>query len=182
MEKKSLSILIPSRNEMFLRQTVEDILKNIEGDTEILIGLDGQKAYEPIPDDMRVKIVYVAKSIGQRAMTNKLCKLSNAKYVMKVDAHCAFDKGFDVKMMDEMHDDWTMVPIMRNLHVFDWVCQSCGNRMYQAPTPTMCYDEAKEIVDGEKKTVKKKRPGCDNTTNFKRDIVWNPKPSPASKS
>jgi glycosyltransferase involved in cell wall biosynthesis len=36
-----LSILIPARNEEWLSQTVDDLLKNIEADTEILVGLDG---------------------------------------------------------------------------------------------------------------------------------------------
>ena len=31
-----LSILIPARNEMFLRRTIEDILEHMEGDTEII--------------------------------------------------------------------------------------------------------------------------------------------------
>ena len=52
---------------------------------------------------------------------------------MKVDAHCSFDKGFDRKMIEgfkEVGDNVTMVPIMRNLWAFDWVCE-CGKRKYQ---------------------------------------------------
>lgn len=128
-----LSILIPARNEMFLKNTVEDILSHIEGDTEVLVGLDGQWANPSLIDNPRVIIIYRPQSIGQRAMTNELCRLSKAKYVMKVDAHCAFDQGFDVKMMKEMHDDWTMIPTLYNLHVFDWVCK-CGHRRYQGPS------------------------------------------------
>lgn len=128
-----LSILIPARNEQFLARTMQDILENIEGDTEIIVVLDGALADPPIPQHERVTVIYHAESIGQRAATNEACKLSKAKYVMKVDAHCAFDKGFDVKMMADMQDDWTMVPVMRNLHVFDWVCEQ-GHRRYQGPS------------------------------------------------
>lgn len=78
---------------------------------------------------------------------------------MKCDAHCAFDEGFDVKMMDEMHDDWTMVPIMRNLHVFDWVC-SDGHRRYQGHSGP-CEECGKET---------------------KMDIVWIAKTNPQSTS
>lgn len=153
-----LSILIPARNEMFLARTVEDILSNIEGKTEIIVVLDGAWADPGIADDERVRIIYFPESLGQRAATNKAAELSRAKYVMKVDAHCAFDKGFDVKMMKEMKDNWTMVPIMRNLHVFDWVCED-GHRRYQGPSG-----------DCEQ---------CGKPTQ--RDIVWNPKKSPQSK-
>jgi glycosyltransferase involved in cell wall biosynthesis len=41
MSAKNLSILIPARNEMFLKNTFEDALKNSESDTEIIVALDG---------------------------------------------------------------------------------------------------------------------------------------------
>ncbi len=44
-----LSIIIPSRSEMFLAKTIEDILANIESDTEIIVVLDGNLAEPPIP-------------------------------------------------------------------------------------------------------------------------------------
>lgn len=159
--KYELSILIPARNEMFLARTVQDLLENIEANTEILVGLDGAWADPPIPLNDRVTVLYYPESVGQRAMTNHLAKLSNAKYVMKVDAHCAFDKGFDRKMLNVIQEDWTLVPEMRNLHVFDWVCDKCGDRRYQGRTPTSC-------------------PKCDNTSSFHRDIVWKAKSSPKS--
>lgn len=150
-----LSILIPARNEMFLGKTVDDILQNIEGDTEIIVALDGAWPDPGIKDDKRVSVIYYPKSIGQRAITNQAARMSSAKYVMKCDAHCAFDKGFDVKMMKEMHDDWTMVPLMRNLHAFDWVCPN-GHRRYQGPSGpcTECKQETtRDVV-----WIAKKRP------------------------
>jgi len=154
-----LSILIPSRNEMFLAKTIEDILQNIEGDTEIIAVLDGYWADPPIPQHERVTLIHNPESIGQRAATNQAAKLSKAKYIMKCDAHCAFDKGFDVKMMAEMQDDWTMAPLMKNLHAFDWVCPD-GHRRYQGPSGP-CLECAKETV---------------------RDVVWIAKDSPKSIS
>ena len=161
MAKYDLSILIPSRNEMFLSRTILDILEHREGKTEIIAGLDGAWAEPGIADHPDVTLVYYPKSLGQRAMTNQLCKLSRAKYVAKVDAHTAYDQGFDVKLMKAMegHDDWTVVPIMRNLHAFDWVCPD-GHRRYQGPSG-VCKDCGKET---------------------ERDVVWIPKQSPQSKS
>lgn len=133
-----LSILIPARNEMFLVNTINDILQHMRGDTEILVGLDGEWSEDSIEDNPRVKIVYVPQSIGQRAMTNLLCRISKAKYVMKLDAHCSLDEGFDVKMVEAFRelpdgDSVTMVPAMSNLHAFDWVCPD-GHRRYQGPS------------------------------------------------
>jgi glycosyltransferase involved in cell wall biosynthesis len=154
-----LSILIPARNEMFLARTIQDILEHKEGDTEVIAILDGQWTDPPIPQHPDVTIVYFPESIGQRAATNVAARLSNAKYLMKIDAHCAFDQGFDVKMMADMQDDWTMVPIMKNLHVFDWVCPN-GHRRYQGPSG-VCHE-------------------CGEPTE--RDIVWISKNSPKSTS
>lgn len=164
MSAKQLSILIPARNEMWLKNTVEDILKNSEADTEVLVGLDGQWANPSLIQHPKVTVVYFPESIGQRAMTNRLAKISRAKYVMKVDAHCSFDKGFDRKLIENMNDNWVVVPIMRNLHVFDWVCKKCKARKYQGPTPIECWNKE-----------------CDSK-EFERDVVWIGKESPQSTS
>lgn len=158
-----LSILIPARNEMFLARTIEDILEHKEGNTQIIVGLDGQWANPVIKDHKDVVIVHYSESIGQRAITNQCALLSRAKYIMKCDAHCSFDQGFDVKLMDGMQDDWTVVPTMRNLWAFDWKCMKCGKKWYQGPTPTSC-------------------PNCDNTTDFKRKMIWKGKENPQSNS
>lgn len=128
-----LSILIPARNEVFLARTIQDILENIEGDTEVIAVLDGEWGEVGVPMHPRVTVLFYPVSIGQRAATNQAARLARGKYVMKVDAHCAFDKGFDVKMMQDMQDDITLVPTMRNLHAFDWVCEN-GHRRYQGPS------------------------------------------------
>ena len=131
---RDLTIVIPARNEEFVKNTVEDILKNKRGNTDIIVGLDGQWANPPIQDHPDLTIVYYPESIGQRAITNQCVKLSNAKYIMKLDAHCALDEGFDVKMIEafkETGDNVVMAPLMRNLWVFDWKCYTCGFRIYQ---------------------------------------------------
>ena len=169
---KDLSILIPARNEMFLAKTVENILSNIEADTEVIVVMDGVWNDPPIPQDDRVNVVFVPESIGQRAATNLACRLSKAKYVMKCDAHCAFDKGFDRKMLEAFKlvgDNVTMVPIMRNLWAFDWKCMNCGKKWYQGPTPTKCQET----------NFKNTGKPCDST-KFEKKIVWIGKSNPQS--
>lgn len=168
----TLSILIPARNELFISRTVQNILDHKEGSTEIIVGLDGLWAEPGIPDHPDVRIVYVSESIGQRGMTNKLCQLSRSKYVIKCDAHCAFDQGFDVKLLAAIqgHDDWTVVPTMKNLHAFDWKCPQCGSRWYQGPTPTRCMKNIGSPGRGVTENS-----ACGNTKGFTRDIVWQPR-------
>lgn len=162
-----LSVLIPARNEMFLKNTVEDILKNSEADTEVVVVLDGSWADPQLRQHERVNIIYVNKAIGQRAATNLACRLAKGKYVMKMDAHCSFDKGFDKKMVNmfaEVGDNVTMLPIMRNLWAFDWKCYDCGWKCYQA-----------NGKDG-------MRCGDCNSSNMRRKMVWKGKSNPQSTS
>jgi len=140
--KYDLSIIIPSRNEMFLSKTIEEILDKSRGKIQVIAVLDGAWAEPPVKDDPRVILIHNSESIGQRAAMNQAAKLSTAKYIAKCDAHCGFDEGFDVKLIEDMHDDWTMVPVMRNLHAFDWVCPD-GHTRYQGPSG-VCKDCGKE--------------------------------------
>ncbi len=133
-----LSVVIASRNEEFLARTVEDILNKKRGNTEVIVILDGKWASPPIVDHPNVTLVYHAVSIGQRQAVNEGVKLSKAKYIMKLDAHCILDEGFDVKLMADCRYDWTVIPRMYNLHAFDWVCTNCKERKYQGPTPKKC--------------------------------------------
>lgn len=137
---RDLSIVIPARHEKYLKNTIDDILAHIEADTEIIVVLDGEIPIEPIHNHPRVNVIFNPESIGQRASTNQGVRLSTAKFIMKVDAHCSFDQGFDRKLMEDCEPDWTVIPRMYNLHAFDWKCTTCGKRTYQGPVLTQCGD------------------------------------------
>jgi glycosyltransferase involved in cell wall biosynthesis len=161
-----LSICIPARNEIFLARTIQDIIEKHEAEIEIIAVLDGQWAEPAIPQHPMVNIIYVPEAIGQRAGQNLAAKLAKGKYVMKVDAHCAFDQGFDRKMIEFMKrhgDDTTAVPIMRNLHAFDWKCYHCGKKWYQDAEPECCDQ-------------------CHKGDKIRKKMLWYGKPNPSSWS
>jgi hypothetical protein len=144
--KYDISILIPARNEEFLVNTVQDILDHREANTEIIVGLDGQWANPPLFQHYDVTVVYVPEAIGQRSITKLLGRLSRSKYIIKVDAHCRFNQGFDRKMIEAFEksgDNVVMVPIMKNLHVYDWKCYKCGKKVYQDVVPVCPVDGSK---------------------------------------
>jgi hypothetical protein len=162
---RELSILIPARCEMLLAKTIEDILLNTEADTEVIAVLDGEWTKPSIAQHERVNVVYVPTAVGQRAATNLAADLAQGKYVMKLDAHCAFDKGFDRKMLEafkQSGDNVVMLPIMRNLHAYDWKCYGCGKKWYQANKPKIC-----DACGGDRIKIK---------------MVWRGKESPQSTS
>ena len=136
---KTLSVVIPGRNEQFMRHTVDDVLAHSGERTEVIAVLDGYWCDPPLQDHPRLQVIHFTEPIGQRAATNAGAKLSNAKYIMKLDAHCATDEGFDEKLLAKMQPDWTMIPSMHRLHVFDWACE-CGEREYQGGKPEKCKE------------------------------------------
>jgi hypothetical protein len=154
-----LTIIIPAKNEEFLSRTIQDLCENLEDNTEIIAVLDGYLPNPTIKSDPRITVIYNPESVGQRAASNQAAKLAKGKYLMKVDAHCCFDKGFDRKMLEAFKvtgDNVTMIPVMKNLHAFDWVCAN-GHRRYQGK-PGNC-------------------PECGLPQT--KDVVWQAKPSPA---
>jgi len=117
----SVSIIIPAKNEKYLEATVRNILENAEGEIEIIVELDG---WVPDPKinmhDERVLWVHHEVGIGQRACINHAAGMAKGDFIMKLDAHCAVDKGFDVKLVEDCEYEWTVVPRMYNLDVETW--------------------------------------------------------------
>jgi len=177
------SVLIPARNERWLARTIEDLLAHSSDATEIIAVADGAWPDPPIKDHPRVTLLHYSESIGQRAATNRAAQIAQGRYLVKTDAHCAFDDQWDQKMLaafKETGDNVIMAPAMRNLHVFDWVCQ-LGHRRYQGPS-----GPCKEVVDGkecgcptemEVRWIAKVNPTStayclDNTLHFQYDGRW----------
>jgi glycosyltransferase involved in cell wall biosynthesis len=96
-----ISIIIASRKDPHLQQTVDDIKKNARGDYEIIVVND---------DDGK---------LGLRAAVNKGVAQSKGEYIMKTDSHCMFDEGFDVKLLP-IEDNWVVSPIRYRLDVDTW--------------------------------------------------------------
>ena len=115
-----VSIIIPSRNEKYLQQTINSVLGAIEADTEIIVVLDGYWPYESILDDPRVNIIHFSDARGQRHGINAAARIAKGKYLMKLDAHCAVGKGFDRILLEYAKPGWTQVPRMYNLDVDTW--------------------------------------------------------------
>jgi len=135
---RDLSVIIPARNEIFLTNTIDNVLANARANTEVIAILDGYWPNPPLKDNPKVVVIHTTEVIGQRAATNLGARLSQAKYVMKLDAHCAVGAAFDRILIEDCQPDWTMIPMLYNLHAFDWECTFCGNRTYQGTKPEQC--------------------------------------------
>ena len=155
-----LSVLIAARNEEWLSRTIDDVLKNARAETEVIAVLDGEWADPPIPDHPRVRLTHSATVVGQRGAINLAARMSQATYLMKLDAHCSVDEGFDVKLIEADREigrpDLMQIPAMKNWHVFTWKCQACKVETYQGPKPQTCAQ-------------------CKAAGPFERMIIWQPR-------
>jgi len=70
------SIIIPSRNEKYLSQTIQSLLKNANETIEIIAVLDGYWCDpEEIVDDKRVVYLHYSESRGMREAITRECPI-----------------------------------------------------------------------------------------------------------
>jgi cephalosporin hydroxylase/glycosyltransferase involved in cell wall biosynthesis len=118
---EGVTIIIPARNEVYLQRTIEDIIKNARGEYEVIAICDGYWPDPPIKDHPNVNIIHHTEPRGQRQSINEAARVAKGKYIMKLDAHCALDEGFDVKLAADCEYDWTVIPRMYNLDHETWL-------------------------------------------------------------
>ena len=115
-----LSVIIPSRNERFLPETVADLLRNARGDIEIVVCLDGYWCNPPLKDDKRLHVIHFGKPRGMRAAVNAGANVARGEWLMKTDAHCAFGEGFDEILKADCPDNSIVVPRRFSLDAVGW--------------------------------------------------------------
>lgn len=114
-----LSVIIPSRNEPFLQKTIEDLLLKAKGDIEIIVILDGY--WTELKNDDRVVIIHRGTSRGMRNGINSAVAIARGDYIMKIDAHCMVDEGFDLKLIEASQPNWIQIPRRKRLDAENWV-------------------------------------------------------------
>lgn len=152
-----------------MARTITDVLSHSGPETEVIAVVDGEHIGDIPQPDPRLKLIMLTESIGQRAATNLAARESKAKYIMKLDAHCSVEPGFDAKCIAALagHPDWTLIPSQFNLWVFSWRCTTCGKNTYMGPRPRVC----EPVNDKGRKVKGHTCPG----TEFERVTVWKPR-------
>jgi len=121
-----VSVLIPSRNERFLAQTVDDVLTKAAGDVECIVCLDGYWPEPPLPNYDNLVIIHRGQAQGMRPAINAAAAIAKGDYLMKCDAHCMFDEGFDEILKADCEDDWIVIPRRKRLDAENWCIQDVG--------------------------------------------------------
>ena len=132
------SVVIPARNEVFLEETVRDLLNKARGDIEVIPVLEGYwPEPEKIVEDPRVHYIHSTKPRGMRGAINAGVAVSRGEYLMKVDAHCMFEEGFDVTLAADLEYDWVAVPRRYSLNPEEWTRRPKRPHDYQY----LCYPD-----------------------------------------
>ena len=114
-----LTVIIPARHELYLQQTVQDILAKAQGDLEVIVVLDGYWPQTLLPEDPRLIILHRERK-GMRAAINSAVAMARGKYIMKMDAHCLFPAGFDETLKADCDGDWVVIPRRYSLELSTW--------------------------------------------------------------
>lgn len=115
-----VSVIIPSRNERFLPQTVDDVFRNATGDVEVIAVLDGYWPTPILEDRPNLKIVHFSEARGMRRAINAGVAVASGDYILKCDGHCAFSEGFDEVLQADCDDDWVVIPRRYSLDAEAW--------------------------------------------------------------
>jgi len=115
-----VSVMIPSRNEQFLKPTVEDVFAKASGEIEVVVVLDGYWPAPALQDDKRLAVLHRGAAQGMRPALNAAAHIAQGEYLMKLDAHCMVSEGFDERLKGACEDNWVVVPRRYPLDAEKW--------------------------------------------------------------
>jgi glycosyltransferase involved in cell wall biosynthesis len=123
---RKVSIIIPARDETYtvwpgitvLERTVQEIYTKSTGDIEVLVAFDGPP-YTRLPDLPNL-IPLELPQRGAKINFNIAAEKATGHYLMKLDAHCMLDDGFDEKLQVGMEDNFVVSPRYFDLNPDRW--------------------------------------------------------------
>lgn len=98
------SVIIPCYRDKYINPTIQSILDGFTTDLEIIPVLDG--ADVDLIENPRIKPIRLPERKGMRNAINTGVRAAQGKYLMRTDAHCLFDKGFDEKILRTIQPNW----------------------------------------------------------------------------
>jgi glycosyltransferase involved in cell wall biosynthesis len=83
--------------EPYLNQTLTSLLENSElGDQlEIIVTLDSYWPAHEMIQDPRVRYIHFGSNQGPKECFNQALKIARGEFIMRLDCHCMFGKGYD---------------------------------------------------------------------------------------
>ena len=101
-----VSVIIPSRTELFLSQTVDDVFKKATGEIEVIVVLEGYWPEPPLQERPGLILIHHDQPMGLRKSINHGTDVATGEYIMKLDAHCLMAEGWDETLKADCDTDW----------------------------------------------------------------------------
>lgn len=121
-----LTVIIPSKTELFLKRTIEDVLEKARGEIEVIPVVDGYwPPDEEIVKDPRVHYLHLEPQNypQKRHGINRAVDIAKGEYVMSLDAHCMMAPGFDTQLAHDHQPNWVQIPRRHRLDAENWALQ-----------------------------------------------------------
>lgn len=141
-----VSIIIPSCKERFLPQTISDLLAKAHGDIEVIAVLDGYWPDQRLVEDKRLVLLHRGTQLGMRAGINAAAQIARGSYLLKIDAHCMVEDGFDLKLKADCADNWVVVPRRYSLDPEKWAFKNTGKQPVDAHYLSWPYEPGRAGV------------------------------------
>jgi glycosyltransferase involved in cell wall biosynthesis len=127
----AVSVVIPSRNESYLQNTILDLLKKAKGEVQVIVTLDGYWPLEPeIVEDPRVIYIHYSNARGMRNAINSGVAIAKGEFILKTDAHCMFSQDYDEVLKAQCEQDWVCVPRRYALEPQKWQIEERKDNKY----------------------------------------------------
>lgn len=131
-----VSIIIASRNEPYLKKTIDDICEKATGDIEVIVILESEwDVNNEYSNDKRVSYLFNPVPLGLREAVNQGVALSRGDYIMKCDAHVMFKQGFDEQLVKDCKEQQVLVPARYPLDPEKWEIEKRNDNKYP-----ICYE------------------------------------------
>lgn len=159
-----LSIIIPAYKDPDLQRTIDSLLKNAEGEIEVIAVLDGYWPNPPLAfseeDNKKVIQLHLGKNTGMRGAINAGVAIAKGEFLMRTDAHCTFGPGYDIKLTHRFKDDWIVYPRRFFLDTDKWevmdkapndynklIIDSGRNKFAGQDWPSRAKERAHKMID-----------------------------------
>lgn len=155
------SLIVTAWRELYLQETIDNLIENLTGDYEIIVVLDGYWPKPIIRDHPRLILLHRERR-GMRAALNAAASIAQGETLIKLDAHCAIAKGLNQVLYEDCPDNAIMVPRRYSLFLDDWepkrsrrivdyefLCHPSANkgRMHGKPWKERAMERCNKLID-----------------------------------
>jgi len=117
------TVIVPSRNEQYLQQTVDDVIAHAEEEIEVIVVMDGPTAYPLNVKGKNVRLIFHSTPRGKRVCINHAASVATGDYLMMADAHCLFSQGYDRILQHDCDQNWVVILRRYTLDPDKWECK-----------------------------------------------------------